>query len=340
MKRYPLILLVILVSATFFTFKFGHQLTNTYEKAFSAQVQASLSNTKLKEINVLNETKVSLLFVGDIMLSRGVAGQIKKNNPDYPFLLAADITQEADLAFGNLEGPISSRGEKQGSIYSFRADPSVVEGLKFAGFDILSLANNHIFDYGSTALLDTISYLGENNIDSVGAGKYFSEANQPVIKEIKNTKIAFLAYTNLYPRSLAAEEETPGISLFELEGIKKNIHQLKEIKKADIVIISLHWGEEYQNRSNEAQQKIAHGLAEAGADLIIGHHPHVIQEIEFYKGSWIAYSLGNFIFDQSFSPETMEGLALSVDIKNKEISKIQPLRVRINNTFQPEIVKL
>ena len=282
------------------------------------------------------------MFVGDIMLSRGITKQIEKYQDNrYPFLKIASTTQSADLTFGNLEGPISSRGRNQGSIYSFRAKPEAVEGLKFAGFDILSLVNNHIWDWGKEALEDTIDILKENEIEPVGIDRNYEEANAPVIFEINLqtsdipkindnirmsdvqrlnwdigspkiesyiTKIAFLAYTNLYPNSFKANGNSAGISDFDIEKIKNEIKYLKESQTADIVVISFHWGEEYQTRSNKTQQNIAHGLIEAGADLIVGHHPHIIQEIEQYQDCWIAYSLGNFVFDQSFSEETMRSL--------------------------------
>ena len=283
---------------------------------------------------------VSLLFTGDIMLSRGVANQIEKHNDyKYPFLKIAETIKSADLSFGNLEGPISARGANQGSQYSFRDDPRVVEGLKFAGFDILSVANNHIFDWGQEALMDTLSIAHDNGIETVGAGENFEKANMPVIKNISGTKIAFLAYTNLYPESLGARKNKPGISSFDIERIKKEIAEMKNSQTADIVVVSFHWGDEYQTKANNSQKNIAHSLIDAGADLIIGHHPHVIQEIERYQNGWIAYSLGNFIFDQNFSEETKTGLILKAKIQNKKITDIEQIKIKINGTFQPEIAR-
>jgi poly-gamma-glutamate synthesis protein (capsule biosynthesis protein) len=283
------------------------------------------------------EKPITLLFVGDIMLSRSVAKQMEKyGDYRYPFLKIAGLTRSADLTFGNLEGPISAGGLNQGSIYSFRAKPEVVEGLMLAGFDVLSLANNHIWDWGSEALSDTIDILKKNGIEPVGAGKNYLEANSPAIKETSGTKIAFFAYTNLYPESLEAGFDSLGISSFNLEEIKGKISQMKKSGEADIVVVSLHWGEEYKREANRYQRDTAESLAESGADLIIGHHPHVIQEIE----NGIAYSLGNFVFDQSFSEETMEGAVLKVVIKDKKISEIIPLKIKINDTFQPEEISL
>jgi len=161
-----------------------------------------------------------------------------------------------------------------------------------------------------------------------------------LIKEINGARIAFLAYTNLLPESLEVSENSSGISSFELEKVKTEIQYIKNSKTADIVIVSFHWGDEYQSHSNLNQENIAHSLIEAGADLIIGHHPHVIQEIEKYLDGWVAYSLGNFVFDQNFSEETTNGLMLKVIIKNKKISEVLPIKIKINSAFQPEIIGL
>ena len=284
------------------------------------------------EIIEENET-ITILLVGDIILNRGVEYMVgKKGGGDFkwPFLKIAKYLNKADLVFGNLEGPISDKGIKVGSIYSFRAEPKSIEGLTYAGFDILSLANNHAFDYGREALEDTFLRLKAVEIDYVGV-------NFPLIKEINGstgsppTRIAFLAYTNL---------GSPywGINWADwnnLEEIKKDIEEIKN--KADVLIVSLHAGEEYSFEPNQFQIDFSKAAIEAGADLIVGHHPHVIQKSEKYKNGYIFYSLGNFVFDQGFSEETMKGLLLEVIIKDKEIEKINLKEIKINEYFQPEI---
>lgn len=306
----------------------------------------SISNTQLGQVhqNIKKNNESRLLFVGDIMLSenRGTGKQIKKHQDTrYPFLKIADVLKSADLTFGNLEGPISSRGKDMGGKYSFRATPEVIDGLKFAGFDIMSIANNHIFDWGEEAFSDTLTILSSNNIDAVGGGINYTKANVPIVKNINGTKIAFLAYSTVdYDiNSFNADGNVPGKSSFDLEKTKKAVKRIKELGIADVVAVSFHWGEEYKTRSNKEQQNIAHSLIESGADMIIGHHPHVVQEIERYKGGWIIYSLGNFVFDQSFSKETMRGLMAEVKIDNdkKIISAVNPIDIEITETFQPKI---
>ncbi len=330
-------------------FYFVREYRTVSEKGIEVMLQANLLKLSIKEqerfIENENQKEKNLIFVGDIMLSRSVGVKIKKSGDNrFPFLKIADKLKSADLTFGNLEGPISDKGVNQGSIYSFRADPQVIEGLKFAGFDVLSLANNHIFDWGKDALVDTINRLKTENIFSVGVGENKTDANEPVIINLDGTKIAFFAYTNLYPKTLEAEENSSGISHFEIEAVKNIIRETK--KSTDLVIISFHWGDEYKIKVNEEQKNIAYELVDAGADLIIGHHPHVIQEVEKVssssassgqadKSAWIAYSLGNFVFDQNFSNETMEGLMLKVKIQGNKISGIQPIKIKINSNFQP-----
>jgi len=285
------------------------------------------------EIILPEKKTISVVLVGDIMLDRGVEYMIEKyggGDFKFPFSKIADYLNKADIVFGNLEGPISDKGIKVGSIYSFRAEPKAIEGLKFAGFNVLSIANNHTLDYGKTALEDTLLRLKEAEIDPVGI-------DSPIIKEIKNTKIGFLAYTNL---------GSPywGISWADwdnLEEIEKEIKETKE--KSDILIVSLHAGEEYQKEPTQFQIDFSKMAIEAGADVVVGHHPHVVQESKKYpstssgQAGWIFYSLGNFVFDQSFSKETMQGKIVKVLIKNGKIENVIPIDIKINSNFQPEI---
>jgi poly-gamma-glutamate synthesis protein (capsule biosynthesis protein) len=284
--------------------------------------------------------KITLFFVGDIMLDRGVKMKIKnygKGDYKFPFLKVSQFLKKADLLIGNLEGPISDKGKKVGSIYSFRMEPQVVEGLKFAGFDILTLANNHIFDYTKLAMEDTILRLKEVGIDYLGAGLNYEEACSPKVKEIKNTKVAFLAFTNLGSPFWQAKENSSGICWLNEENLKRGIEKAKE--KADIIVVLFHFGDEYKEKANSTQKYFSHLAIDLGADLVVGHHPHVVQEIENYNGKYIAYSLGNFIFDQNFSEKTMEGLLLKVLIEGKKIKEIFPIKTKLNRYFQVEILK-
>jgi gamma-polyglutamate biosynthesis protein CapA len=198
---------------------------------------------------------------------------------------------------------------------------------------VLSTVNNHSLDYGRVALGDTIDLLKQAGIASVGTGRAKEEANAPYFTEVQGVRLAFLAYTNLYPKSLEATETSAGISSFNLERAVQEITELK--KNTDVVMVSFHWGEEYQTESHPRERAIAHALIDAGADLIIGHHPHVVQEVEQYKNGFIAYSLGNFVFDQEFSKATMEGLMIEAVVKDKKIVELNKLPIKISPTFQP-----
>jgi len=290
---------------------------------------------------LLKKKTITLILVGDIMLDRGVEYMVEKQgNGDFrfPFLKISDELKGANLLFGNLEGVISDKGIKVGSIYSFRANPKAIEGLSFAGFNVLSLANNHSFDYTREALKDCLAKLNNKGIGYVGAGFTEKEAYSPFVKEIEGTKIAFLAYTNLGPETWKATETNSGIAWIsekEINKIKKDIKNAKE--NADILIVSLHTGEEYVQEPTQFQVEFSKMAIDAGADLIVGHHPHVIQPNEKYGNGYIFYSLGNFIFDQGFSEETMRGQILEVLIENKQIKEVVTKETKINNFFQPEI---
>jgi poly-gamma-glutamate capsule biosynthesis protein CapA/YwtB (metallophosphatase superfamily) len=329
-KNIPFLLLVITV-ALFGFFMMKNKIADT-------QIPSSQEKN-----NPSDENKIELIFTGDIMLDRGVEWKIINEGEDdftFPFKKISEELNGADIVFGNLESPISDKGEKAGSIYSFRADPKAMEGLTFAGFNVLSLANNHAFDYTSKALSDTFSRLKQADIDYVGGGQNATEAATPVIKEVKVTKFAFLAYTNLCPLSWNATAEKAGVNCVSLDDLQKIKNEIAAAKKqADIVIVSMHAGEEYTQEINEFQTKFSRAAIDAGADIVIGHHPHVAQKYEEYKGKWIFYSLGNFVFDQSFSEETMQGLMLKVAVRDKKITEIIPVRTQLNDFFQVEATK-
>ncbi|MDO8473994.1 MAG: CapA family protein [bacterium] len=282
---------------------------------------------------------ITLLFAGDIMLDRGVEFYIRQHNDwRWPFLRIADTLQKADLVFGNLESVISNKGQNLGSIYSFRADPKAIEGLMFAGFDVVSVANNHSLDYGPEAFLDSLARLKEAEIAYVGGGADKERVYSPVIKEVRGTKIGFLGYTNLGSPLWQATENTPGIAWVDEGTLPKFQEGIRAAKQqSDILVVSVHFGEEYQTQPNKTQVLIAKSAIDAGADIVIGHHPHVVQPVEQYKNGWITWSLGNLVFDQGFSPETMRGLLLEVTVKEKQITQVVPRVIRLNSFFQPEL---
>ena len=276
---------------------------------------------------------LTLAFVGDIMLTRNVGKKIEESGDwRWPFLKIGDYLRSADLTFGNLETTISERGHNVGSIYSFRSNPKVIEGLLFAGFDFLSVANNHMGDWTRTAFEDTFNILKANGIGYVGGGFSEKEAHSAKAREISGIKFGFLGYTDLGAKYTEAKGDISGIAWSSKETIERDVKEAKNT--SDFVVVSIHFGEEYKTSSNARQKILARAAVDAGASLVIGHHPHVIQEIEEYNGGYIAYSLGNFIFDQNFSEETMEGLILKVYVKNSKILNMESEKVNISGDFQ------
>lgn len=282
------------------------------QKAFSFEEVQTIRKS-LKEI--------SFMFAGDVMLDRDVRESVIRNaSGNFSFLFEkAGFLKEADITFGNLEGPISDMGEDSGNAYSFRMHPAVINSLKEAGFDVLSIANNHIGDYGKTAFEDTISRLENESIAPIGK-------NLKII-ERDGVKTGFLAFSETGPDWIRIPEN--------FEAITKDA-----AGQVDILIVSLHFGEEYQNKPNERQIKLARLAIDSGAKIVIGHHPHVIQDTENYKDGLVAYSLGNFIFDQIFSEETMKGLALEVVVSGDgKIKSVNKSVVKINKSYQPELAE-
>lgn len=283
--------------------------------------QRILSEEDIKNIEK-ELSNVSFLFVGDMMFDRGVRDSVLNNaTGDFSFLFKkTDFIKEVDVAFGNLEGPVSDVGKEVGNLYSFRMHPTVLSALKETGFDVLSVANNHIADWGRTAFEDTLFRLKNEDIVPVDADLNIIEKN--------GIKIGFLGFSDVGP-------PLPEILLDKSFGDKiKNASE-----KTDILVVSLHFGEEYQKIHNKRQEELAHLAIDNGAKIVIGHHPHVVQDIENYKDGVIAYSLGNFIFDQNFSEDTMKGLALEVAVfGNGEIKSVKNIPIKINNFFQPELI--
>ena len=273
-----------------------------------------------------------LIFVGDVMLSRSVGAKMQAEDDwTYPFEKIAPTLRSANLTFGNLECPVSDTGRNRHHLYSFRADPKAIAGLKFAGFDVMSVANNHSFDWGRPALVDTLVRLRAAGIRPVGAGANDLEAHYPVLVRLNGVKLAFLAYVNVPPKEATAGTDQPGVAWLDRDRTSADIRFARVL--ADVVIVSVHWGVEYMRKPQRLQLELAHQMIDAGADLIVGSHPHVIQPLEEYHGRWIAYSLGNFIFDQH-DPPTHHGLMLEVTLAGKRISQVQSVPVTIDGSLQ------
>ncbi|MDP4009303.1 MAG: CapA family protein [bacterium] len=285
-----------------------------------------------------------LLFVGDIILDRGVEHMVKtqgENSWMFPLAPVAEYLKEADFLFGNLESVISDKGHNVGSIYSFRAHPASMEALTTAGFDMVSVANNHSFDYTIEAFADSLKRLEGASILYTGGGFTNREARAPSLFSLPNgTTIGVVAYTTVGSPSWEATENRAGIAWIDearLNQLREDIANTKKV--ADIVITSFHFGEEYQPAPSSFQRTIGETAIEAGADIVVGHHPHVLQPLEQYQNGWIAWSLGNFLFDQYFSQETMQGAILRVEVQDKNITSVNLVRTKQNEFYQVELAE-
>lgn len=275
---------------------------------------------------------LSMIFVGDIMLDRNVYNAVKRNggNYEHPFLLIGPELAKYDLSIANLEGPITdtSFNMKRAQAMSFTFDPKFVAPLA-KHFDVVSLANNHTHNFLEKGLQSTKKYLNDDGV------QYFGDPLNRTglvgrIVEKNGFKIALVGY-----HAFGAPESV-GIPVVE-----KAIRELKT--QADVVIVMPHWGAEYKPKPISSQVVAAHRFIDAGADMIIGGHPHVVESTEVYKGYMIYYSLGNFIFDQYFSKETMEGIMVDVTLVREDDGSVsyksKAIPYKINKESQPYIAQ-
>lgn len=289
-------------------------------------------------VEAVREEPLKLIFVGDIMLDRGVRSSVYKNyEGDYTKLFEhTEYLKTADLVIGNLEGPASDLGRNVGSIYSFRMEPESLLSLQSAGFDALSLANNHAGDWTLEAHVDTVSRLVALGITPLGQGENLSEALLPKVFVRKGISLALFACSDVGPVWMRAGESSPGILLCEEERLLGAIRTARGTY--DHVVVLPHWGEEYVGY-NARQRDLATKFIDHGASAVVGHHPHVAQATEWYGGGFIAYSLGNFIFDQNFSSETMRGLVLEMQVGKEGIKAVEFKISEQNRTFQPQSLR-
>ncbi|WP_223069894.1 CapA family protein [Paenibacillus caui] len=248
-----------------------------------------------------------LHFGGDTLFTGKVADKLAKEGFDYPFQFVSGLFQEDDLTVLNLETPVTERGVgAENKQYVFKSSPRALDAMSRAGVDAVNLANNHTLDQGEEGLLDTMDHLKNAGIPYVGAGANADEAYAPCYVDRKGIKIALFGFSRVLPKAdWNAGKNTPGVAgVYDPGRAYEAIGEAK--KKADLVIVVAHWGKERVQQQDSKQTTLAHGFIDAGADLVIGGHPHVLQGLEQYKGKWIAYSTGNFIFTRSTNEKTWE----------------------------------
>jgi poly-gamma-glutamate capsule biosynthesis protein CapA/YwtB (metallophosphatase superfamily) len=273
-----------------------------------------------------NNAGVKLTFVGDVMFAGNVEELLKRNGWDYPYRYMKEYLEKADITIANLETPISTRGTAQTKEYVYRSSSAALPALKDAGIDLVNTANNHILDYGVDALLDTMEALDKADIKRVGTGNNSEEAYKPVIIERNGMRIAFLGFSRNVPDNGWFASKKPGVA--ETYTTKLPLEAITQAREeADLVVVIAHWGVERSDVPVKEQTDLAHQYIDSGADLVVASHPHVLQGFEQYKGKWIAYSLGNFIFTTNAEPATWETMVLDAVCTKDRNCELQMLPV-------------
>lgn len=322
--RYPLLLLLILTIAVVIL---GRGLVE--EKLPVRQSEAKVLELSLENIysqekewvkKLPKSRKRTLIATGDIIPARSVNYRtVSSDDFLWPYEKVAEVLKEADVTFANLEAPLTSDCQPTQEGMIFCGDRRNLEGLIFSGIDVISLANNHAGNFGLSGVVETRDLLRSKDILVTGM-------NGPVYKDISGLKFAFLGYNEI-----GAKEE--GISWAESGRIQREVVGAKSL--ADVIVVTFHWGIEYVAQPNSRQKELGHLAIDAGADLVIGNHPHWIQPVEVYKGKIITYAHGNFIFDQMWSQKTREGVVGRYTFLDKKIVDVEFLPIRIEDYGQP-----
>lgn len=280
---------------------------------------------------------VSLTTTGDLIFWREVADYIDANGGASAMANIADMLSQSDLTISNLESPLSDNDSEpvyDKDVYII-GRPAAIESITNSGIDIVSLANNHIMDYTGPALQDTLNALDENGILHAGAGMNEAEADKIVETTVNGVSIAFFSWTDIVPDNYVAYDDQPGVASARL-NMNDALKRVREAKEThDVVIVAMHWGIEYQDYIDDyTQRDPAHQLADAGADVILGNHPHVLEGIEFYNGSLIAYAHGNCVFRQAFEfGNTHESYVLNFDITQDGIQNLVAIPLYLDDEY-------
>ncbi|WIG61731.1 MAG: Capsule biosynthesis protein capA [Ktedonobacterales bacterium] len=282
---------------------------------------------------------LDMAAVGDIMLGRTVnTKMVGYRDYLYPYRKMRDELQSADLRVANLECCVSDLAPipSDPSTFYFATSTKAISGLTYAGFQMLTVANNHSNGFGPTPYLDMIANLQKNGIGTTGGGKNLDEARAPSLVTIKGVRVAMLGYDMIAPQGPYAAAGVAGLAPIDLDTLPDDIASAR--KQADLVIPYFHWGIEYTKDPTDVQQHIARSAIDAGADMVLGNHPHWIQGIETYKGKLIIYSMGNFIFDQDWSRQTLEGMLLHLYWRGTTLVSVRFVPVIDQDRCQPRIM--
>jgi hypothetical protein len=311
---------------------FGVALTLAAGAAYAAEPGAETAAKPAAAQESASQT-VSLAIVGDIMLADGPGKEISRGrDPLGPF---GAILAAADIRVANLECVVATKGNGEpGKPWTFRAHPRAVAILK-RHLDAVSVANNHSGDYGPEAFGEMLDLLGRAGIGVFGGGHNLVEAHKPLIVERKGLRIALLGYDEFFPRSFEAAVDKPGVAWSEDEQVRSDIAAARSIYHADLVIPFMHWGIEQAPLANARQRALARVMIDAGADAVIGSHPHVTQDVETYRGKPIVYSLGNFVFDGFSEEKNITGWLLRLELDHQGVRSWRTVVARLDSKGTP-----
>jgi poly-gamma-glutamate synthesis protein (capsule biosynthesis protein) len=295
------------------------------------------THTTAAEQRSAHTTTVTLSAVGDILFDRGVGVQIQRHGLDYPFQHTAKALSSADITFGNLECPLSKDSIKVSKPFVFKAKPETAQCLQQAGFDIMSVANNHSLDCGRTGLLDTMQALRQRGIRWCGGGTDMAAAEAPTILTVDGIRIAFVGFCQFLPEGVFLRDDKPSIAIATTERVRRAVIAAR--RQANVVVASFHWGIEYESRPSPMQRILAQVAIAAGADLVLGHHPHVLQGLQRVKSAipgrrnaLIIYSLGNFVFDtpRQWDRRTAETMILRCTLSKQGVvaASVLPMTIQ------------
>ncbi|WP_110112176.1 CapA family protein [Bacillus sp. CGMCC 1.16541] len=261
----------------------------------------AIENPKLAQNS---DDEITLTMVGDIMMGRHIKEITERYGEDFIFRNVKGFFEESDYVSGNYEHPVIKGEEntydKLDKSIHLSSNEKDLQTVKDAGFDVLSLANNHTMDFGVKGLEDTMQAFKKNQVDYVGAGNNMDEAKQAIsYKEVDGVRIATVGFNDVLVAGMKADQNRPGVLDADPDVIFEVIQNAKD--NADLVVVNAHWGQEYDVEPSPRQEGLAKAMVDAGADIIVGHHPHVVQSFDVYNGAVIFYSLGNFVFDQGWS---------------------------------------
>ena len=287
-----------------------------------------------QHISALNEFPPSVIAVGDIMLGGRAKKAIAEHGPDYPFAAVLPLLQRAPIVLGNLEGPFAQKARRQPRNFSYRVDISLASSLSRAGINVVTMANNHLLDCGRAGVLETLEALAATNVLAVGAGANERAAHTPVILRAGNLRVGLLGY--YWNSRCAATGEKPGSAMDPPEALEADIRALRQ--RANRIVVTFHWGVPYEREPSPEDRAKARFAIDCGADAIVGHHSHIVQPFEIYRGCPIFYSVGNFAFGSGNS--RAEGLLLGLRFEPKKtVVTVYPLYVKNRDArvnYQPK----